>query len=85
MKTIEFNTGRKYTAEGQVIKATMHDDGVVTFMDHGRYIDGEFGLITPAQELTQGLVMSMYDNGTYKGTSRSSRDGMFKGGCNTRS
>lgn len=54
-------------------------------MDHGRHIDGEFGPITPAQELTQGLVMSMYDNGTYKGTSRSSRDGMFKGGCNTRS
>jgi hypothetical protein len=30
MKTIEFNTGRRYSAEGQFIKATLHDDGVVT-------------------------------------------------------
>jgi len=84
MKTIEFNTGRKYTREGQVVRATLHDDGVITFMDHSRMIDGEFGPITPAQELTQALVMAMYDNGTYKATKRSRDDGMYKGGCNTR-
>lgn len=84
MKTIEFNTGRKYTAEGQVVRATLHDDGVITFMDHSRMIDGEFGPITPAQELTDRLVMAMYDNGTYRATARSSADGMRKGGCNTR-
>lgn len=84
MKTIEFNTGRKYTAEGQVVRATLHEDGVITFMDHSRMIDGEFGPITPTQELTDRLVMAMYDNGTYRGTARSSKDGMYKGGCNTR-
>lgn len=84
MKTITFNTGRKYTNEGQVITATLHGDGVVTFMDHSRMIDGEFGPITPAQELTENLVMAMYDNGTYCPTARSSRDGMCAGGCNTR-
>jgi len=84
MKTIEFNTGRKYTREGQVVRATLHEDGVITFMDHSRLIDGEFGPITPAQELTQNLVMAMYDNGTYRATKRSRDDGMLKGGCNTR-
>ena len=84
MKTIEFNTGRKYTAEGQVIRATLHDDGVITFFDHGRKIDGEFGPITPAQDLTDRLVMAMYDNGTYRGSKRSLSDGMMRGGCNTR-
>lgn len=33
-RTIEFNTGRKYTAEGQIIRATLHPDRVVTFFDH---------------------------------------------------
>jgi hypothetical protein len=84
MNSIEFNTGRKYTAEGQVIKATLHKDGVVTFFDHARKIDGEFGPITPAQELTRNLVMAMYDNGTYKGSKRSWEDGMMRGACNAR-
>jgi hypothetical protein len=84
MKTIEFNTGRKYTAEGQVVRATLHADGVITFMDHSRMIDGEFGPIRPAQELTQALVMAVYDNSTYRSTARSSADGMCARGCNTR-
>jgi hypothetical protein len=36
METISFNTGRRYTAEGQFIVATLHDDKVVTFFDHSR-------------------------------------------------
>lgn len=83
MTTITFNTGRKYTAEGQIIKATLHDDGVITFMDHSRHIDGQFGPITPPQPLTKELVMAAYDAGRATGTLRSSRDGMIPGGCNT--
>lgn len=83
MNSIEFNTGRRYTANGQLIRATLHDDGVITFMDHGRHIDGQFGPITPPQPLTQNLVMAAYDNGHYGSTKRSSDDGMRTGGCNT--
>lgn len=83
MKTIEFNTGRKYTAEGQVVRATLHDDGVVTFMDHSRLIDGEF-VVDPGCELIKNAVMRHYDSGNYRSTKRSRDDGMLKGGCNTR-
>ena len=82
MKTIEFNTGRKYTAEGQVIKATLHDDRVVTFFDHSRLIDGEFKLC--GDRFDQQVVMDAYDNGIALGTQRSWLDGMQRGGCNTR-
>lgn len=81
-KTIAFNTGRKYTASGQPIVATLHDDGVVTFMDHARCIDGEF----PMPEFStfgDRLVMQMYDNGRYVPSKRSRDDGMMRGGCNT--
>lgn len=81
-KTIEFNTGRRYTSAGQLITATLHDDGVVTFMDHSRMIDGEF----PMPEFStfgDRLVMQMYDNGRYIASKRSRDDGMMRGGCNT--
>lgn len=81
-KTIEFNTGRKYTAEGQFIKATLHDDGVVTFMDHSRSVDGEFKLC--GSRFDRQVVMDAYDNSIAKGTARSRADGLYRGGCNTR-
>jgi hypothetical protein len=84
MKTIEFNTGRKYTAEGQVVRATLHDDGVITFMDHSRMIDGEFKNLGNT-EFGPRMVMDMYDAGTYRSSKRSRDDGMLRGGCNTRS
>lgn len=83
MKTIEFNTGRKYTAEGQFIKATLHDDGVVTFMDHSRGVDGSFKLPLHAS-FDQTEVMHWYDSGMAKNNVRSFEDGMQRGGCNTR-
>jgi hypothetical protein len=84
VKTIEFNTGRKYTAEGQFIKATLHDDGVVTFMDHSRGVDGEF-VPAPGVPFNQATVMTMYDNYQAPGTARSwSTDGMMRDGCNAR-
>lgn len=94
--TIQFNTGRKYTAEGQIITATLYSDGAVTFMDHSRMIDGEFsnqdsGLLSlPEYRLggwelhLRGAVVSAYDNGKHESTKRSRADGMMTGGRNTR-
>ena len=94
--TIQFNTGRKYTAEGQIITATLYSDGAVTFMDHSRMIDGEFsnqdsGLLSlPEYRLggwelhLRGAVVSAYDKGKHESTKRSRADGMMKGGRNTR-
>jgi len=82
-QTITFNTGRKYIAEGQPIVATLHDDGVVTFMDHARHIDGEFAW-TSDRLLNSVEVMHRYDTGAYRASKRSRDDGMMRGGCNTR-
>lgn len=83
MQTIKFNTGRLYTAEGQFIVATLHDDGVVTFMDHSRKVSGEF-LMAEFDRFSQETVMWHYDHHKYMGSSRCWQDGMTRGGCNTR-
>lgn len=83
MKTIQFNTGRQYTAEGQVIVATLHDDGVVTFMDHSRSVDGQFKLGLHCQ-FNETEVMHWYDSGTAGASRRSWEDGMLRTGCNAR-
>ena len=83
MKTIKFNTGRKYTAEGQFIVATLHDDGVVTFMDHSRGVDGQFQMNNP-KLFCEAVVVGAYDRGDAQGSQRSWADGMMKGGCNAR-
>jgi hypothetical protein len=83
MQTIKFNTGRKYTAEGQFIVATLHDDGVVTFMDHSRGVDGQF-VLGQHCSFNQTEVMHWYDSSTARGTSRSWADGMMRDGVNAR-
>jgi hypothetical protein len=84
MQTIHFNTRRAYTSKGQRITATWHDDGVVTFYDHDRMIDGEFPRkrLLPTQELTSDFVMRVYDANQFTGTLRSRQDGMMRNGCN---
>jgi hypothetical protein len=81
MKTISFNTGRKYTAQGQRITATLHDDQTVTFWDHDRMIDGEFKL-GEFDRFTAQTVLAAYDAGYARGSTRSHRDGMMTNGCN---
>jgi len=83
MKTIKFNTGRKYTAEGQFIVATLHDDNVITFMDHSRGIDGQFKVSDPGL-FSQAIIMGAYDHHEYDNTSRSWADGMTRNGINAR-
>ena len=82
-KTIQFNTGRKYTANGQRLTATLHDDKVVTFWDHDRMVHGEFKLGQHCS-FNQTEVMHHYDNSLHRGTSRAWADGMQRGGCNTK-
>jgi hypothetical protein len=81
MKTISFNTGRKYTAQGQRITATLHDDQTVTFWDHDRHIDGQFQL-EPGQAFNARLVLACYDQYKYTSNGRSLKDGMMRDGCN---
>ena len=83
MKTIHFNTGRKYTANGQRVTATLHDDGVVTFFDHDRSIDGQFELGLHCS-FNKTEVMHWYDSGTAHNTTRSWQDGMTRGGVNSK-
>ena len=83
MQTIKFNTGRKYTAEGQFIVATLHDDGVVTFFDHSRGVDGQF-VLGQHCSFNQTEVMHWYDSNMANGTSRSWADGMQRNGVNAR-
>lgn len=80
-KTIHFNTGRSYTVHGQRITATLYEDGMVTFWDHDRAIDGEFELGQHCQ-FNQVEVMHWYDAGTYGHSLRSFQDGMAMGGLN---
>lgn len=84
MTTTTWNTGRKYTARGQVIVATLHEDGVITFADHCRMIYGEIAASQfHTADSIQRHVMRAYDNGAYSWTKRADRDGMHRGGCNT--
>lgn len=84
IKSITFNTGRKYTAEGQLVKATLYDDGLVTFHDISRMITGEFELDLDIFSFDQAEVMARYDNHHYKTGTRSWQDGMMRGGRNAR-
>lgn len=80
MQSIHFNTGRKYSVHGQRISATLHDDGVCTFWDHDRMVDGEiFGVVN----FGPGDVLHCYDAGRYSSSTRSWQDGMLRGGCNS--
>ena len=79
-KTLRFNTGRLYTANGQRIVATLHDDGVVTFHDHDRMITGEID----GCGFAQTEIMRAYDSGQYLASGRAWSDGMMAGGCNAK-
>jgi hypothetical protein len=58
----EFNTGRKYTAEGQRIVWAQFNDGAIYFRDRSRLIDGwiDAALATDSAE-----VLALYDANKY--------------------
>jgi len=66
---IKFNTGRKYTAQGQVIRAIQVDDGTILFADDSRGIDGRlakprFDDVNTFEGL-RNYVMFRYDAGEF--------------------
>lgn len=63
MEKIEFNTGRKYTTEGQPITA-VRIGSKIWFRDDARFIVGSFE-IEAGEDLTQRTVMKYYDAGKY--------------------
>lgn len=71
MKAIKFNTGRQYTAEGQIVVAWVHSEETdewgtsycVRFFDISRGITGE---ISFCHALTENAVMAGYDSSNYK-------------------
>lgn len=70
-QAIKFNTGRQYTAEGQIITAWVHSEkrdefGVsytVRFFDESRHVMGE---ISNLIALDKTMVMVAYDAGNYQ-------------------
>jgi hypothetical protein len=67
---ITFNTGRQYTALGQVITAELLDDRVL-FKDHSRLICGEIREAFPLHMTRDPApiarwVMQRYDNNLYR-------------------
>lgn len=72
MNRIQFNTGRRYSAQGQRIVAVLHDDGIVSFNDHDRMIWGEYKPMFP-EDFGKQQVMSCYDSGDYRMSSRVQR------------
>jgi hypothetical protein len=82
MKTIRFNTGRKYTAFGQRIVATLHDDGIVTFHDIDRMITGDIGVLD-VDLFNPRSIMNAYDANHYTSSTRAWKDGMMRGAVNS--
>lgn len=80
LKTIHFNSGRAYSPGGQHISATLWSDGIITFHDHTRMIDGELDFLADwevsTEELRPAIVLGFYDRGQYFATERSGRDAM---------
>ena len=69
-----FNTGRKYTAEGQIIEWEQIED-TVYFYDRSRMINGKFKVPEPYLLssdfkveilVDKNLIMNMYDQGKYE-------------------
>jgi hypothetical protein len=60
-----FNTGRLYTALGQVITFEKHDDHVL-FKDHSRLICGRIDDVPPLGVEIPKWVMSHYDKNNYR-------------------
>ena len=65
---ITINTGRHYTADGQLVTFALQDDGAVIFTDHAR---GIYGLIQPIQPPFDArhmarICMAAYDRNEYR-------------------
>ena len=85
MNTIRFNTGRKYTAAGQRIVATLHDEAK-TKVASPSGITTEWSTASSHWVTSTPSVPPLCSGATitaHKGTNRAWADGMQRGGCNT--
>lgn len=71
---VQFNTGRMYTAAGQIIVAEL-DGGIIYFNDVSRMVHGKIVLSEDALRMaTMGqydlarVTLACYDNGRYQGS-----------------
>lgn len=67
---ISWNTGRKYTNDGQIIHARRNSDGTIVFADLSRGIDGEIQgsamtTATATETEFKAFVLKHYDAGDY--------------------
>jgi hypothetical protein len=61
---VQWNTGRKYTAAGQIIKARTQPDGSILFVDLSRQVDGMIdkpSVEIDSEEALKAVVMHAYD------------------------
>jgi len=62
MKTLKFNTGRKYSEHGQRIVATQLESGHIVLIDLDRHIDA---MLPAGVEFNQADIMQAYDHSWY--------------------
>ena len=65
----QWNTGRKYTSDGQTIKARVQADGSIVFADFSRGVDGVIAkppIEIDSEETLKALVMRAYDRNAYR-------------------
>jgi hypothetical protein len=64
-----WNTGRKYTSAGQVIKARVMADGSILFADMSRGVDGVIAkppVKIRSEAALKAVVMRAYDSNAYR-------------------
>jgi hypothetical protein len=60
-----WNTGRKYTSAGQIIKARVQPDGSILFADFSRGVDGMIdkpSVKIDSEAALKAVVMAAYDH-----------------------
>lgn len=65
----KFNTGRKYQADGQWIRAKLMDDGFILFADDSRGIAGRIPprkFPVDSERELQRVTLSAYDHNDYR-------------------
>ena len=65
-RTFLFNTGRRYTEEGQIVGVHVIDANTVYFYDVSRMIDGLIRKDEIGLRINEHSVLSAYDSGNYE-------------------
>jgi hypothetical protein len=63
IKTIHWNTGRKYTAAGQRMTASLYSDGLVVYVDIDRNITGHYYLDSTLLGIPRAFTLTFSTSG----------------------